>query len=225
MLNQSADGLATRPRDPQSATDVDAHFARYQRLTVRQQKRWLEILTSFEVKNTYDVFDERGAATLRVREQGTGVWSFLRRIFLGPARPFCVHVSDTSTGRVLLELQRPFRFLFHRLDVRTVDGRVLGAIQKKWSLLRRIYHVESESGHVVAELFGPIFRPWTFEIRVQDREVGLIQKKWSGLGKEMFTDADNFGVELSAIKEARLKLLAFAAIVLIDVVHFEKAKG
>jgi len=225
MLNQSASGLEARPRDAASASHVDQHFARYQRLTVRQQKRWLEILTSFEVKNTYDVFDESGAATLRVREQGRGIWSFVRRIFLGPARPFRVHVTDTRTGQVLLELQRPFRFMFHRLDVRTLEGRVLGAIQKKWSLLRRIYHIESESGHVVAELFGPLFKPWTFEIRVQDREVGLIQKKWSGFSKELFTDADNFGVDLSGIQPARLKLLAFAAIVLIDVVHFEKAKG
>jgi len=225
MLNQSVPGLESGQRQPIPARDVDEHFARYQRLTVRQQKRWLEMLTSFEVKNTYDVFDETGAATLRVREQGKGFFSLLRRLFLGPARPFRVHVSDTNTGAVLLDLQRPFRFIFHRLDVRTVDGRVLGAIQKKWSWLRRIYHVESDSGHVVAELFGPLFKPWTFEIRVQDREVGQIQKKWSGFGKELFTDADNFGVELSGIREARIKLLAFAAIVLIDVVHFEKKKG
>jgi uncharacterized protein YxjI len=225
MMNQSVPGPASGQRPPQAALDVDAHFARYQRLTVRQQKRWLEMLTSFEVKNTYDVFDESGTATLRVREQGRGIWNLLRRVFLGPARPFHVHVSDSQSGTVLLDLERPFRFIFHRLDVRTLDGRRLGAIQKKWSWLRRIYHLESESGHVIAELFGPLFRPWTFEIRVQDREAGLIQKKWSGLGKELFTDADNFGVELSGIREPRIKLLAFAAIVLIDIVHFEKKKG
>jgi len=225
MLNHDARISPPRSRELQRTPGVDDHFARYQRLTVRQQKRWLEILTSFEVKNTYDVFDESGTATLRVREQGKGVWNLLKRIFLGPARPFRVHVSDVGTGDVLLELQRPFRFFFHRLEVRALDGRLFGAIQKKWSLLRRIYHIESDAGHVLAELFGPFFKPWTFEIRVQDREVGLIQKKWSGFGKEMFTDADNFGVELANIKEARLKLLAFAAIVLIDVVHFEKKKG
>ncbi|MDB4972501.1 MAG: Phospholipid scramblase 1 [Myxococcaceae bacterium] len=224
MLNESKRGVEPRVVSAITTPSLEQRFAGYQRLTVRQQKRWLEILTSFEVKNTYDVFDETGSAKLRVREQGSGFWSLLKRIFLGPARPFRVHVSDTQTGQVLLELQRPFRFLFHRLDVRSIDGRVLGAIQKKWSVLRRIYHIEAESGQKVAELFGPIFRPWTFEIRVQGREVGLIQKKWSGLGKELFTDADNFGVQLAQIQDARLKLLVFAAIVLIDVVHFEKSK-
>jgi uncharacterized protein YxjI len=206
-------------------TPADQRFEDIQRLTVRQQKRWLEILTSFEVKNTYDVFDERGREALRVREQGSGFLSFLKRVFLGPMRPFHVHVSDAANSQVLLDLKRPFRFIFHRLEVRTPEGALLGAIQKKWSWVRRIYHVESESGHVVAELFGPILRPWTFELRVSERVVGLVQKRWSGLAKEMFTDADNFGIDLTEVRDARLKVLAFAAVVLIDVVHFEKSKG
>jgi uncharacterized protein YxjI len=204
---------------------LDDRFGRYQRLTVRQKKRWLEILLSFEVKNTYEVFDESGTAVLRVREQGRGIQSLLKRLLLGAMRPFHVLVSDAETGDPLLDLHRPFRFVFHRLEVRTAQGELLGAIQKKWSLLRRIYHVESRTGQTLAELFGPSLRPWTFEIRQNDREVGLVQKKWSGLGKEMFTDADNFGVDLAAIRESRLKLLVFAAVVLIDIVHFEKSKG
>jgi uncharacterized protein YxjI len=203
----------------------DLRFANYQRLTVRQKKRWLEILLSFELKNSYDVYDEQGRASLQVKEQGSGFWSFLKRIFLGPLRPFRVHVDDVESGLTVLALDRRFRFLFHRLEVFTIDGKYLGAVQKKWSWLRRIYHLESEAGQLSAELFGPLFKPWTFEIRLGERVVGTIQKRWSGLTKEFFTDADNFGIELSGVTDARLKLLAFAAVVLIDVVHFEKAKG
>jgi len=203
----------------------EQRFARYQRLTVRQKKRWLEILLSFELKNSYDVFDESGQPVLRVQEQGSGFLSLFKRLFLGPMRPFDVLVSDAQTGNALLSLRRRFRFVFHRLEVSTARGEALGAIQKKWSWIRRIYHVESRSGQVVAELFGPILRPWTFEIRAGERVLGMIQKKWSGLGKEMFTDADNFGVDLQQVADPKLKLLAFAAVVLIDIVHFEKAKG
>lgn len=200
-------------------------FARYQRLTVRQKKRWLEILLSFELKNTYEVFDERGTPVLRVQEQGEGLLSLLKRLFLSTMRPFDVTVTDVGNGQPLLQLHRPFRFIFHRLEVHTAKGELLGAIQKKWSWIRRIYHIESNGGQLVAELFGPLLRPWTFEVRQGERALGLVQKKWSGLGKEMFTDADNFGVDLSAISDARLKLLVFAAVVLIDIVHFEKSKN
>ena len=41
---------------------------------------------------------------------------------------------------------------------------------------------------------------------------------------ELFTDADNFGVILSDIPDPLLRALAFAATVLVDVVHFERAK-
>jgi len=209
------------PADPAP----DRRFARYQRLTVRQKKRWLEILLSFEVKNTYEVFDENGQPALRVREQGKGILSLLKRLFLGTLRPFHVLVTDIASGQALLELRRPFRFIFHRLDVFAATGAPLGAIQKRWSWLRRIYDVESANGQTVAQLFGPLLRPWTFEIRVGDRVLGTVQKKWSGLGKEMFTDADNFGVDLSGVTDPRMKLLVFAAVVLIDIVHFEKSKG
>jgi uncharacterized protein YxjI len=207
-----------------SASDITEQFGRYQRLTVRQKKRWLEILLSFEVKNTYEVFDERGAASLRVREQGQGFLSLLKRVFLGPMRPFEVHVTDIESGATLLRLHRPFRFFFHRLEVKDAQGRLLGAIQKRWSWLRRIYTIEQGVNLEAGQLYGPILRPWTFEIRVAGQSVGTIQKRWSGFAKEMFSDADNFGVDLSAIRDASLKVLAFAAIVLIDIVHFENSK-
>ena len=203
---------------------IEQRFANYEQLTVRQKKRWLEILTSFEVKNTYEVF-ERGVPVLRVREQGSGLWSLIKRLFLGPMRPLHVLVSDIGSGEPLVELRRPFRFIFHRIEVSTVRGAALGAVQKRWSWFRRIYDIESASGQTLAELFGPILKPWTFEIRVGDRSVGAVRKRWSGLGKELFSDADNFGVDLSGIQDPKLKLLAFAAVVLIDVVHFENAKG
>ncbi|MCC6752286.1 MAG: scramblase [Deltaproteobacteria bacterium] len=199
-------------------------FAAYQKLTVRQRKRWSEILFSLEMKNSYDVFDDHGVAVLRVRELGEGVGSLLRRLLLGPFRPFSAQVSDLGTEEVVLELKRPFRFVFHRLEVRAADGELLGAIQKRWSWVRRIYDLQDAQGQVVGQLFGPVWKPWTFEIRQGNEVQGVICKRWSGLLKEAFSDADNFGVDLANLSDPSLKTLAFAATVLVDVVHFERAK-
>jgi uncharacterized protein YxjI len=212
LVKSSPQALATR-------------FAAYQKLTVRQRKKWMEILLSFEMKNSYDVYDDTGMPVLRVRELGQGFMSFLKRVFLGPIRPFDAQVSDLGTDDVVLELKRPFRFIFHRLEVRSPSGELLGAIQKKWSWVRRIYEIEDAQGQVIGTLFGPFWKPWTFEIRKGEQTLGAIRKRWSGLLTEAFTDADNFGVELGGLDDPNLKALAFAATVLIDVVHFERAKN
>jgi uncharacterized protein YxjI len=208
-----------------SPQQLATRFAGYKRLTVRQRKKWMEILLSFEMKNSYDVYDDAGMPVLRVREEGQGFGSFLKRVFLGPIRPFDATVSDLGTEEVVLSLRRPFRFIFHRLEIRSGSGELLGAIQKKWSWVRRIYEIENAQGQVIAQLFGPFWKPWTFEIRVNEKTRGAIRKKWSGFFKEAFTDADNFGVDLGEVDDPTLKAMAFAATVLIDVVHFERAKN
>lgn len=212
----------SRPSTPPGG-DLAARFAGFDRLTVRQRKRWLEILLSWELANRYDVHDQAQRPVLHVREEGEGILAFLKRFLLGPYRPFTAVVGDPAGGAPWLRLVRPFRFLFHRLEVQGADGRPLGAVEKRWSWIRRIYRVEDGRGQVVAELFGPVLRPWTFEVRVGGAVRGVIRKRWSGLGRELFTDADHFGIELRDL-EPSLRVLAFAATVLLDVVHFERRK-
>jgi uncharacterized protein YxjI len=202
-----------------------ATFTKPQRLSVRQRKRWLEILTSFDARNVYVVYDEAGNPVINVEEQGRGFGQFLKRVFLASYRPFTSKVEDLSAGgQHVLTLRRPFRFIFHRLEVRDAAGTILGAIQRKWTWVRRKYIVEGPDGREVATLFGPFFRPWTFQIILpgQVQEVGLIQKKWSGLLKEAFSEADNFWVQFDAVPDPQLRALLFAATVLIDTVHFER---
>jgi uncharacterized protein YxjI len=205
--------------------DLTARFGVYQQLTVRQRKRWVEVLLSFEMRNSYEVYDQSQAPVLRVRELGSGFLQFIKRLFLGPLRPFEAAVVEPAGDAPVLRLRRPFRFFFHRLEVTTPNGERVGAIQRRWSWLRRLYVIEDALGQEVANLFGPILRPWTFEVRLGEEVRGTIRKRWSGLLKEAFTDADNFGVDLTRLPDPQLKALAFAATVLIDVVHFERAKN
>jgi hypothetical protein len=62
--------------------------------------------------------------------------------------------------------------------------------------------------------------------RLQDgMEIGHIKKKWSGLAKEFFTDADNFGVSFSPDLALHVKALILAAVFLIDFMYFEDNAG
>lgn len=213
--------LTTRP-------DVPLVIASANRLSVRQRKRWMEILFSWESKNTYVVYNEEGDPVLNVQEQGKGIGKLFKRLFLRSLRPFKVHVEDLTAQDLdkghVMTLERPFRFFFHRLEIMGADGKVFGAIQRRWAWVRRKYDIEDPDGQVIASLFGPILRPWTFEVRKpgSDESLGLVQKKWSGLAKEMFSEADNFWVEMDRITDPQLRAMLFAATVLIDIVHFEQ---
>jgi uncharacterized protein YxjI len=186
-------------------------------LAVSQQKEWGEILTGFEGINKYVVSDERGTELFyALEEQG----SLLARLFLKAYRPFAIDVLSRD-GQTLLRIERPFRFYFHTAKIFDGAGTLIGTLERHFSVLRRVYSVLSTNGTKLFELFGPLLHPWTFEIREGGRQRGMIQKIWTGLAKESFTDADNFGVTFPSDWPVERKTLALGAVFLIDFVHFE----
>lgn len=193
------------------------HLASLNALIISQRKEWGEILTGFEQKNKYVVLDASGRELYAAVEEGG---SLLLRWFLKALRPFEITVY-TFDRRPVLRLKRPFRFYFHELEIMDPNGRKLGTIQRRFSLLRRIYSVLDNTGKEIFQLFGPVLHPWTFEIRKNENEYGKITKKWSGLFREGFSDADNFGITFPATWDVPVKSLFLGAVFLIDFVHFE----
>ncbi len=186
-------------------------------LVISQKKEWGEILSGFETNNKYVVLDASGNELYAAVEEGG---SLILRWLLKALRPFEINIY-TLDKQLLLNLKRPFRFYFHRLNIFDRQGQSLGSIQKRFSILRRKYSVLDGSEKETHQLFGPLLHPWTFIIKKDDRELGKITKKWSGLLKEGFTDADSFGVMFPASWDSQLKSIFLGAVFLIDFVHFE----
>jgi len=187
-------------------------------LAVKQKKEMGEILTGFETKNRYSVINPMGSELYFAEEVGG---SFLTRTFLKAARPFTIELNGSSGGQTVLTLKRPFRWFFYELSVYGSGGNLLGSIKRQFDLLRRVYSVMDANGQEMFQLFGPILHPWTFRIMKQGEEIGKITKKWSGMLKESFTDADNFGVMFPAGIDVNQKAVLLGAVFLIDFAHFE----
>ena len=186
-------------------------------LVVSQKKEWGEIVSGFETKNRYVVLNELGNELYRAKEEGG---SLLLRLFLKAFRPFTI-VLTKGDGQPALRVERPFRFYFHEVDVREAGGKVLGTVVREFSWLHRLFRVSDAQDKEICRLYGPLFHPWTFEIRQNEREVGKITKKWSGLLKEGFTDTDNFAAVLPPGMSAEAKRVLLGAVFLIDFVYFE----
>lgn len=193
-------------------------------LAIKQKKEWGEILTGFETRNKYSIMDGWGNNVLVAEEESGSFGTVLARLFLTYLRPFSISIFSAD-GSEIFVLERPFRFFFHELNVRKPDGVFLGKIKRRFAFLRRIYAVLDRNEREIFQIFGPILRPWTFLIKKDDQEQGKIVKKWSGLGKEVFTDADNFGINFPTGISADEKAVLLGALFLIDFVHFEKKQN
>jgi uncharacterized protein YxjI len=219
-------GEVSQPRDrqPEPASDL-GHDSSMQKLAqtdeavIKQSvERW-EAFTGWETANQYTVMDCLGSMIFMAMEESDSVAGFLGRTFLKAARPFTIHLL-TPSGNPVLTLKRPFRFFFHELEVLGPHGEPLGTVRKQFSWLNRRYTV-TDAGGEAYEVHGPLFRPWTFKIQRNGTECGIITKKWSGLVKEAWTDADNFGVSFPRGTSVRMKSVLLGAVFLIDFVHFE----
>lgn len=186
-------------------------------LLVEQQKEWGEIITGFETKNKYAIFDE-SKNQLYVAAEQQGSW--FTRQFLTANRPFEVVILDEHSN-IKMRVTRPFRFIFHEATVTDSQGAVLGRIQKNFSFISKKYTLFSGAGKALYTLKGPILRPWTFNIERHGQEVGKITKQWSGLLKESFSDADNFGIVFPDGIDVSTKAFLLGVVFLIDFVHFE----
>src|SRR3989338_3939306 len=184
---------------------------------VRQKKEWGEILTGFETKNKYEVLDTAEQQLYWAAEEG----STLARLFLNVLRPFSIHILSTD-GRLAIKTVKPFRFYFHEMDVFDAGGKFLGRIKREFSVLTKKFTVEDAQGAAAYDICAPVLHPWTFKISKNGAELGEIVKNWSGLGKEAFTDADNFSVKFPQEADAGIKAVLLGALFLIDMVCFEK---
>lgn len=191
-------------------------------LHIQQETEWAELFSNFETRNRYLISAPSSELVLHAAEHdGGGLMSFLGRSMLQAMRPFEMTVV-TAMGETVLRLKRPWRWMFAMLEVRDAQGTVLGRIQRRFHFFRRLYDVLDARGSRLAQIRGPLLKPWTFFIERDGLELGAIRKQWSGIGKEMFSTADNFGVELSSRMDSTLRRLVLGATFLIDFVHFEK---
>jgi uncharacterized protein YxjI len=184
---------------------------------VQQKKEWGEILTGFEAKNKYAVSDTSNRQFYWAAEES----SLLARLLLKVLRPFTMHILSMD-GRPVIKTMKPFSFFFHEMAVFNSAGKLLGKTRRKFSILSKKFSVEDSQGAALYDLHAPVLHPWTFKISQNGIETGEIVKNWSGLGKEAFTDADNFSVRFpqGALEEQKAVLLG--ALFLIDMVYFEK---
>lgn len=151
-----------------------------------------------KLKDTFDILDAETQEHLGYATEENPAWLNWIRLLLQKHRmPTTVVVRRLSDNGVLLRLKRGWRFLRSRIDVFGENNELLGYFESKILTLGGGFHVYNAHGVRVADVKGN-WIGWDFRfLDAAGQELGLVTKKWAGVGRELFTTADNYLISLS----------------------------
>ena len=179
-----------------------------------------EHLGIFKAANNFDVHaPDGGGIIIECREENLGMFTKLLR-FTDYKRmtPFDVQLR-TPDGAPVLQVTRGISIFLSKVVVLDEGGRELGFFKQKFFSIGGAFDIVDANDEVVCSLKGK-WTGWDFRFVHGDRELARVSKKWSGLGKELFTSADNYVLEISdsVAADSPVRQLIMAAVMTIDMV-------
>ncbi len=181
----------------------------------------------FKFSNTYDILDARNGSQVGIaKEKVSGLVQLLRLLINKQFLPTKVDVhqgnSFENQDNLVFSIRRGFTLFKPRVEIYDAQGTCVGWLIVKVFSIGRTFMIHDANGTQVGLVKGN-WVGWDFRILdQQERELGRITKKWSGLGKELFTTADTYVVDLGSNPGAGKAMLFLAAGLAIDTVFKEK---
>jgi len=174
----------------------------------------------FKAANEFDIFNpEDGQMLLQCREPNLGFWTKLFR-FSDYKRmtPFDV-IIKTPSGDQVLTVKRGFTFFLSKVEVFDEKGTLVGMFKQKFFSIGGSFRVLDANENELCYLKGK-WTGWDFRFLRGEQELAHVTKKWAGLGKELFTTADNYVLSIAPEVGANdsIRMLIMAAVMCIDMV-------
>lgn len=174
----------------------------------------------FKAANTFDILDpSNGTVLLQCREEKLGFFTkMLRFTDYKRMTPFEIEIK-TATGETLITIKRGVSLFLSKVDVFDQNGQLIGGFKQKFFSLGGAFSVLNPNGEPLCDLKGK-WTGWDFRFMAGDNELAHVTKKWAGLGKELFTSADNYVLEISedVPPDQPVRQLIMAAVLCIDLV-------
>ena len=174
----------------------------------------------FKAANNYDIHDpQTGDILMECREEGLGfLTKFFRFTDAKRMTPFDIQIS-TPDGRQLIRITRGVSIFLSTVSVFDENDQIIGGFKQKLSSIGGAFNVLDANDQPVCVLQGE-WTGWDFRFMAGKNELAHITKEWGGIGKELFTSADNYALEISdAIPADHVaRQLILAAVMCIDMV-------
>ncbi|MAS52269.1 MAG: RNAase [Flavobacteriales bacterium] len=174
----------------------------------------------FKAANNYDIYNpENQDLIMNCRENKLGFFTKLLR-FTNYKRmtPFNVEVT-TPSGEKILTVKRGVSLILSTVNVYDENEKLVGKFKQKLFSIGGKFNVLDPEEKILCKLKGK-WTSWDFKFIKDNSEYGHVSKKWAGLGKEMFTTADNYMLSINdeVPENDPLRMLILSAVICIDMV-------
>jgi len=175
----------------------------------------------FKAANSFDIYDpDTGKIVLECREERLSpITKFFRFTAYKRMTPFEIDICEPGKPKILT-VQRGVNIFLSTVNVLDQKNNVVGQFRQKFFSIGGKFDVLGKNGSVLCSLKGK-WTSWEFKFIAPDgKEFATISKKWSGLGRELFTSADNYVLHIDQDVPADnpLRILIMAAVMCIDLV-------
>jgi uncharacterized protein YxjI len=174
----------------------------------------------FKAANNYDIHNpENQDIIMTCREEKLGFFTkWFRFTKYKRMTPFNVEIKTTS-GEKVLSVKRGVSIFLSMVEVFDENEKLVGKFKQKFFSIGGKFNVLDSSDQVLCTLKGK-WTSWDFKFIKDEIEFASVSKKWAGLGKELFTSADNYMLKIDEKVPAdnSMRLLILAAVMCIDMV-------
>ncbi|MCP4457548.1 MAG: RNAase [Cytophagales bacterium] len=174
----------------------------------------------FKAANNYDILDpESQEMLMECREEKLGFFTkMLRFTDYKRMTPFEVEIK-TPSGEKVVTIKRGVSIFLSNVEVFDDKDQLIGRFKQQFFSIGGKFNVLSPNDEIMCKLKGK-WTSWDFKFMKEDTELAHVSKKWAGLGKELFTSADNYmlSIDKSVPNDHPIRLLILAAVMCIDMV-------
>ncbi len=188
---------------------------------VRERIGWLKF------SDVYDLFDPATGTQVGICLEEPPGWVKAAKLMVNKLLlPTAIRVCDGTDGHGLTRavLRKGFVLFGASATVEDGAGRLLGSLKRSGFSFKRYFQLLGPDGAEIGQVKGD-WKGWNFTVAdPAGAAIGTITKKWAGLGKELFTSADNYVVTIegAATGQPDRKLLVLCTALAIDAIFKER---
>lgn len=174
----------------------------------------------FKASNNYDIYDPvTNQVVLHCREKIGFFTKLFRFTDYKRMTPFNIIIT-TPEGKQVLRISRGISLFVSKVDVFDESDNRIGGFKQKFFSLGGSFNVLDKNDNLVCTLKSINWKGWEFRFSYGTEELASVSKKWGGLGKELFTTADNYILQINDKVPAgnALRELILGSVMCIDMV-------